>query len=191
MSRFIMASVVVVGLAMVAPLANAQTGPAGGGNGTAGNGGMTQPGIGSRMTPDMLEQYLKQQGYQTKINNLSNGDIVVAVEIQKDGWRFKIEFMFTNKGAVIEVNVPLTPISQLSSQQGMALLKYGYEKYPLHFSLRPNGNVLTLECGSCLATGLTVQQLPVVIDAAIRTARETYNIWNPANWTSTGGMAQK
>jgi hypothetical protein len=191
MSRFIMASVVVVGLAVAAPSAFAQTSKVGGGQGAVGGGTMTQPAMSSRMTPEILDQYLKQQGYQSKITILGDGNSQVAVEIQKDGCKFSVEFIFKNKGAIIGVTIPLTPISQLSSQQSMALLKFGYEKYPLHFSLRPNGNVLVLECGSFNAAALTVQHLPMFVDNAIRNARETYNIWNPANWTNTGSMVQK
>jgi hypothetical protein len=190
MSRIILASVVVVGLAVAAPAAFAQTGPVGGGQGGNGNGAMMQPGIGSRMTPEALDQYLKQQGHQSKINKLNNGDVLVMAEIQKDGWKFSVEFLFGRKGEVIDVTVPLVPVSQISSPQAMALLKFSYEKAPLHFSLRPGDNVLTLELGMFGAATVSSQQLPMLIETATRSARETYDLWNPAKWNGSG-VAQK
>src|SRR5262249_36607488 len=150
-----------------------QTGPLNGGFTGPVNGGIGNPAFNQKMTPDRLQDWLRQQGFQTRVNTMTNGDCTAVAEIQRDGWGYTIEFLCNMRTDVIEVTCPLTSFDHLSSEQAKALLRFGYEKCPVYFSMR--GNVLMLEYTGFSARTATTQQLASVVEGAMRTVRETYN----------------
>src|SRR5207248_7594673 len=126
---------VVVGILAVAGVAFGQSGPVAQSGGQS-KGGQPQPG--GMLSADRAAELLRQQGHQVTVQTASNGAKTVVATINKDNWRYVVEFEFSVDQKTMNVIAALTaPATKFSSEQLLALMKKSYEMNPpLHFSYR-------------------------------------------------------
>jgi hypothetical protein len=182
MKRFLLMSVAVAGLVAASSLsATAQTGPI---KGTGKDTGPVGGGGGAKMTPDRLMTYLQQKmSAKAEIRKLANGAQTVFASIEKDGWRYELEFEYTLDGNTFNVVSPLGGATQtISGAQGLALLKKSYDINPYHFSYRPSDQRICLENPLWGTQNMTDQLLQNIVDGHLQTIRNTYSVWNPDNF---------
>jgi hypothetical protein len=173
MIRILGAVLIGAGSLVISASALAQSGPFSGGSPAPTN-------AGAAMTLELLEQTLRQKGFQTQVSKLNNGDSLVVAVIERDGWKYTINFEFNTKSRIVIVWCPLTSVSQLSIQQATALLKFGADRWPFHITLQ--GNLLRFEACGFVPTQFTPQQLGQYVEVVMQTVRDSYPIWNPANY---------
>jgi hypothetical protein len=188
LTRPIAVIVFTVGLA---GSALAQSGPSGPGpapSGIPNNGPIGQI---SQLSPDRLVNFLRQDGHQADAKKLTNGDHLVTAVIQRDGWRFVLEFEFTGGGKNMNVICPLgNPTSQFSSAQLLQLMKKSYElPVPLHFSYRANDQRLCLEDPCYNTMNMSDAGVRSIMERMMKTARETHPLWDTSRWPLNGPAA--
>lgn len=190
MKRFLTQPIAVFVLsAALAGSAFAQTGPSGAGPAPA---PLPNPaGQTNQLTPTRLVNFLRQEGHQAEDKVLTGGDHLVTAVIQRDGWRFVIEFEFASAGKNLNVICPLgNPQAQFSGAQLLALMKKSYElPVPLHFSYRSADQRLCLEDPCYQTANMQDAGLRTIIDRMTKTARETHPLWDSSRWPINGPAA--
>lgn len=179
MKRFLTRSIAIAVFTLaVANCAFAQTGP--GASPEPSNGSVSEN---KQLTPERLANLLRQDGHQIEVKKVDGGHLVDVI-IQRDGWRFVVQFEFTNAGKNMSVICPLgNPAKEFSAAQLLALMKKSFElPVPLHFSYRAADQRLCLEDPCYSTASLTDAGVKSLLDRLMKTARETHSLWDNSRW---------
>lgn len=180
------ALVALTALALVAAVSPnfAQTGPTSppAANAGAGLNALASP---SRMTPRHLADLLRREGHKVESKALPSGAEMVIATVERDGWRFVIEFEYNAAGTNLNVICPLgNAASTFSGAQLLSLMQKSYElPCPLHFSYRAADKRLCLEDPVYNPNNITDVQLRQVIDRLVNTVRRTHSLWDSSRWS--------
>lgn len=178
-TRLLASSLAVVALCALGLSAQAQTGPI--------KGGGTDPKMGTagpKMTPDRLLNLLKTMGHKAELKSFNNGAKTVIATIEKDDWRYIVEFEFTTDLKTMHLLSPLgEAIDKLTSAQAMALLRKSYDIGPIyHFSYRTSDKRICLENPLWNTDNFSDQLLNTVIDGQLKTIRNNQDAWDSSRF---------
>jgi hypothetical protein len=189
-------SVATVVLGFAAPIALAQTGPSTPPiNGVPGT-PVVQPGPGgnnnvipqNRLTAERLANFLRGQGTQVDVKTFANGGATLTAIFNQDGWRYIVEFEFLGGGNRMNIICPLgNSSSQFSAAQLLELMKKTYDMNAIYrFLYRDQDKRLCLEDPQYDTNNLSEAVVRDNVNRLIRVVRETYQLWNTANWPIGG-----
>jgi hypothetical protein len=183
-ARLLLASVATTALLTVPMLAQAQTGPIG--STSKGSGPGPGPGMpaGPTMTPERLVTLLKSKGYQADLRTFADGGKTVIANIERDMWRYIVEFEFTKDLKLMHLVSPLgNPIQNLSGAQAIALLKKSYDIGPIyHFSYRNNDKHILLENPLWSTSNVSDQFFNQILDGHLDQIRKTIDVWDSSKF---------
>ena len=173
----------VVGLLTVAGGAYGQTGPVNQPPGGPSKSGQV-PANNGMMTAERAAELLRQQGHQVNVQTASNGAKTVITTINKDNWRYVVEFEFSVDQKTMNVIAALTaPATKFSSEQLLALMKKSYEMNPpLHFSYRATDQRICLEDPLYNTVNMTDAFFNQVVTNFCQHIRDTHPLWDTSRW---------
>lgn len=172
-------------LILSAGLVHAQTGPTGPVVPTPPSNNNNLPPV-QQLTPERLDNYLRSKGHSTKINRHNNGVIIIAAQIQQDGWRFDVEIEFGGDQKNFNLTCKLgSPQGQLAPAQLMALMKKNYDMGALmHFCYREADRQLCLDAPR-FPTIMNEMAFQNALNDLLRLVRETHPLWDTSRWPMT------
>jgi hypothetical protein len=186
--RYLLPSVAAVVLACSGMVADAQTGPIGGGPKINGGGkGGTGPGTtvqaSGELTAESIAAMLQAQGAKTTMSTAPNGTKVVRVQIASGGWNYDFDVIFEiypNGGKGWFLSAPLNSNANSFSQaQLSALMKKTFDLNGNAFFDINNQGTLFLETPH-FGPVMTEQVFNQVVTGYLNNIRGTVDLWNVA-----------
>jgi hypothetical protein len=154
-------------------VAEAQTGPIGGG---------AQDG---RQAGDAKNQTAERVAalHKSKVEKLTNGDKSVRVVIEKDGWKYDMNIVFRGNANVFDVRSALSaPNQTFTAEQikGMEQKNQEWKEEQKYFEVNKDDKRLYLSDVN-FKVECSEQQFAQILDRYMNTVRSTYELWKAVN----------
>jgi hypothetical protein len=135
------------------------------------------------LTIDEVAAMLKDLGYQSKLNKLDNGSVVLYLDISTNGRTCMLDVELSKDGTKVWLTAWFRKLSEgqtIPSNIMMQLLESGCRFGPCHFAIS-SGKQLYLGC-PLDNRSLTSEDLRRQIDIFLSVFNQTEYLWNSNKW---------
>jgi hypothetical protein len=168
--RFLVPALSLVVLACASVVAEAQSGPAGGG----GKKGTAQAGASQKLTAERVAVL-----FNSKVQMQANGDKAVSGIIEKDGWKYEITIVFLAGGQVWDIYSALSGPGQTFTQaqlDGMQQKNNEWKAQQKFFMINQQDKRLYL-ADINFKTDISEQGFAQALESYMATIRSTHDLW--------------